>query len=158
MSIFSDWPHKWFGYWRPADGPDSWAPLMATFVDPSFHYDDFQKVAEYLRSGRLVMIAGSTDVCPISNCRGTLLSGASTDGEWLWPMSLEHDFLAHKVRLPDSMLKSIIRNNYDISASSAFSDRWNGDEILDLDWPFVPSPIARRRRERDEARGRAKLT
>ena len=157
MSAFSDWPHKWFGYWRPADGPDSWAPLMATFVDSGFHYDDLQKVAEYLRSGRLVMSAGSTDVCPISNCGGTLLLGAITDGEWFWPRSLEHDLLVHNVRLPDRMLKTIIRNNYDAAAGGVFTDSFTNDSLLDLDWPFVPSPIAKQRRERDEARERAKL-
>ena len=154
MSIFSEWRHRWFGYWRDLDPNDALRapyPLIGEFVDPSWKPDDMVQVGRYLSSGIGLIISSqaSSSPCELPECQCKRVDAFNrpytsvpvTDGTWIWRDDLIHYVQCHSVRIPDSFYDHIRQKGYLIPSDLPL----RSDEFLrSLDWPFVPLPLRKR--------------
>src|SRR6266481_6108552 len=112
MSIFSEWPHNWYGFTRTADEKFD-LPVLDALIDPLWTPEDKGKIIVYLDESPVAIVSQLNDM----NCElcGESIGNPScykSDGLWLWPISLSHEVKKHSVRLPDRMVKDIQNNNY----------------------------------------------
>jgi hypothetical protein len=112
MSIFSDWPHNWYGFWKKREERYP-LPLLADLFDSDWMPSDKDRLIRYLEQSPIAV----TSMGPESTCQlcGDSVGNSScykSDGVWLWPLSLAHFVSKHAVRLPDRMVKHIVTKNY----------------------------------------------
>ena len=96
MTPFSDWNHKWFGWWKEDDSQNSLYPSIADFVDHDWQVESRQLVAHYLDAAPALIVSPSLPICVIggpscsSDSRLTISYEFHTDGVWFWPKHLSH--------------------------------------------------------------------
>jgi len=148
MSVFNEWPHHWFGFWKKDYKLVQIESAYLTYVDPSYRYDDLDKLLSYLVDCRRIIVACGSAECPVLTCSGKMLDHRGnyipytprTDGVWLWPADLVHYILVHNVRIPDAMLDHIKSQDY---IPPIISDEDFDTVALAQDWPFEPMYLKR---------------
>ena len=107
--LAATWSENWYGFWGEE------AELFGEF-DPDDHIDeppaDKDRLVEYLRNAPAVVEMPTSPVnCDL--CDQELdASIYRSDGEWLWPDSLEHWVREHDVILPDRLVAHIRARRY----------------------------------------------
>jgi hypothetical protein len=113
MSIFTDWPHNWYGFWKDSPSAPYDVPLFSELVDETWAPPDKDEILKYL----IEAPSSLASVFPPERCTtcGELLEnigGQSSDGIWIWPATLPHFVGKHHVRLPDRMVERIRAKGY----------------------------------------------
>ncbi len=90
------------GYWAGAPLGRNW-PQPERLVDDGWDAAERDAVARYLRHGLLVRTLEHRNACLL--CGVLLPAEELSDGDYLWPLSLEHYVSAHSVRLPSEFLR-----------------------------------------------------
>lgn len=104
----SNWPHRWFGFWKE-DGPEYRAcPSLSQWPSEALAQNEMARILTFLRGGAVVCV---TQV-GVRNCVlcGRRLSGSReclSDGLWLWPGELAHYLEEHGVAVPLPLRKHI---------------------------------------------------
>ena len=142
MSVFSEWPHQWFGFWYSSSfnkllnrflsyyygQKHEQYPLFSILVDNDWQPDDKSRISEYLSEGNTIRHFGCRPYsCHI--CRRKLPNAGfcKTDGHWVWTGYLHHYVEYHNVRIPDAMVSHIRNNDYEMVDSET--------PIDELPWP-----------------------
>lgn len=109
MSMFNEWSHRWFGFWRDTLPYKEQGPSILDFIDENWCYADIDKVTTYLMTAPTLIHLMSWD-CPL--CGSTTGGSIRTDGYLLWREDIASHMLAHGVRIPDIFLKHIEAKNF----------------------------------------------
>jgi len=128
----SNWPYKWFGFWKEYGVEYINFPSVISFLDNSINQNyKKEKLLSYLRNGKVVAITShSSFPNPIN---GQLRYGTiamQTDGKWVW---LENicDLIENNILIiPDDFLQWIEHNNYIMPNVSDI-------DISKLEWPSI---------------------
>jgi hypothetical protein len=113
MNHFLNWPHNWFGFWRPIDGSKPERPLMSDFVDSNWDIREKEAVLAYLDRTEVIIVAGVPSVkCRLCGEDIGNPSAYKSDGVWLWPNRLTHGIRRHGIRVPDRMVVHMRRNGF----------------------------------------------
>lgn len=113
MNHFENWPHNWFGFWRPINIHKPERPPMEQFVDPDWDPAEKEQALLYLDKTKVVIVAGMPSVkCGLCGQDTGNPSAHKSDGTWVWPEGLAHLVRKHGVRLPDRMIEHMRRNDF----------------------------------------------
>lgn len=120
MSIFENWQHNWFGFWRTsADAKPFNAPLLNEIIDSEWNPTDINRIVNYLRQCPVVIGTSTPPIaCAMCDHKIPNPSIQRTDGVWIWPEVLTHYVEMHHVRLPDRMTEHIRAQEFEIPAAS----------------------------------------
>jgi hypothetical protein len=110
MSVFHDWPHRWFGNFREKGEMWGLCPSILEFVDPNWDGDVRRRALTYLESGfclaastrGLCLFAGYECFHDVGEDMGLC---ARSDGDWTWDNNLTHYVRHHQIRIPDAMVR-----------------------------------------------------
>jgi hypothetical protein len=154
LSVYSEWKHVWFGFWKEEIAPELmpfastsrfalW-PSVSEFVDPTYSYaENLDPLVKYLRAGKYLWFT-SYGLCEVPGC--VVNSGYTnsqtpkTDGTWVWNGNLDHYVLHHAVRLPDNFYDHILAADFtqpEVTRELILERR------LSLDMPYLPAWIAK---------------
>lgn len=144
MSIFSEWPHKWFGFWASASSNKASTsyslPLITEFLEEKHRVVHGHEVESYLLNApRILTVPTSECVFERDNLDhvGTLC--LRTDGEWLWWDNIVHYMIHHHLRLPDALIEHIGNKDFEPPKSLELTVQ---DMLERLEWPVIPGAIA----------------
>ena len=103
------------GYWGTGDPPSRF-PRPQWLVRPGWRAEERDRIAAYLRAGKMV-----NGWCGLARCRfegcGILLGCCDmTDGRWVWPQKMEHYLLEHAVSLPDEFIDDMRAAGWQVPA------------------------------------------
>ena len=97
MSVFTDWPHRWFGVWSEDAASPAYLPHRQDFVDPEWR---FPRALQYYLLHCPVLIFGSCGAW-------------RTDGAWLWWDAVAGEIDSEYIRLPDAFVEHIQDRNFE---------------------------------------------
>ena len=75
--------------------------------------DDYIKVLEYLKKGRVIAIASGLENDKKDPSKGNVVNiGIVTDGVWVWPLALNYYIEQYHLGIEEEFLKEIRSKNY----------------------------------------------
>jgi hypothetical protein len=113
MTLFDEWPHKWYGFCRGENDTHSVLPLLSELVDTAWRPANLQNILAYLRTAPAEIAAPMENAT--CNLCGKDIGNPSVqlgDDEWAWPLRLSHLVEEHHVRLPDAFVDHIRNRQY----------------------------------------------
>lgn len=128
MSGFSNWPHRWFGFFSETPDGDPEAAWIEDFVDTAWDVTERDLVISYL-SESPVVVAGCLPSKKCLLCDLQVPSATfKSDGVWLWPQNLLHMVEKHGIRVPREFVEHM--------RASSFTAPARCEESLEmLPWP-----------------------
>ena len=119
MSTFEDWPYRWFGNFREQSKAYALCPSILEFVDPAWDEVIRGKVINYLENAFCLTATSRFDFPRVFEGRECLEDAGEgisfcvlTDGVWTWNSNLSHYARHHCVRVPDAMVKHMVKQSF----------------------------------------------
>jgi hypothetical protein len=115
---------QYFGFWfHPKSNPDSvHYPRIEDYIDPD--WTTSEPVLSYLDRAPTVFTVPLLRIpCRFCGLGSFNLSTHDSDGTWLWPETLLHEVILHKVRLPEAFIAHMEAHHFEPPTKLGFQLR-----------------------------------
>src|SRR4051812_14227368 len=116
-----NWSHPWFGFFRLNQSANCHVmrvrglPQVTDFVDETWSYPQQTKLVNHLEQSCEIAMPIHPGDFKCLLCDELLTARLfHWNGSWLWPGSLAHYVVVHRIRLPDRMLRYIEDKDFTI--------------------------------------------